>query len=228
MLVGGVDDAFLPCLLRDLLGVMLSKLAFAFGSAGIIGLPFASRSTTVQAVSNRAAHPTNAAPHCFNDITSPPYLLRLNMFSLLALLSSISMQSIKLFLFFLGFAVFQEVIGLFDCHLRLLPAWLQNGGFDVAFVDDGVTHVVAAVKADHNHVVFPAAFSAASAPSAMVSLPEITRCPGWFADSFHTGEGFGLAPVRGLLRHHFHIRKIIQHIVVALRADAGVGVRLTP
>jgi hypothetical protein len=55
-----------------------------------------------------------------------------------------------------------------------LPAWLQHGGFDVAVFDDGIAGVVAAVEADDDNVVLPAAFSAASAPSAMVSLPEIT------------------------------------------------------
>ena len=45
-------------------------------------------------------------------------------------------------------------------------------------------------------------------------------------DRLHLGIGFRLAPVGRLARDHLQVRIVVDHVVIALRADAGVGVRL--
>lgn len=83
-------------------GVRWSKLGFAFGSAGSTGLPFSSKSTTVQAVSNRRRSPSARRPIVLTA-SFPPYSLRLNMLSFFALPLSMRMQSINCFSSFWAF-----------------------------------------------------------------------------------------------------------------------------
>ncbi len=45
-------------------------------------------------------------------------------------------------------------------------------------------------------------------------------------DGLHATERLGLTPISALLRHHFKVSVVVQHVLIALRAHAGVGVRL--
>src|SRR5690606_8662815 len=106
-------------------GVWFAKLAFALGSGGMTGLPFSSRSTTRQAVSNRALQHNNPVPHCFNDIVPPGSLIKAEGFELRCI-AFVNQHAIhQLFFLLFRFTVFQEVISLNDGHLRLFPARLQ-------------------------------------------------------------------------------------------------------
>ncbi len=46
-------------------------------------------------------------------------------------------------------------------------------------------------------------------------------------ERFHHVEGFGLAPVGGLLGDQFQVGEVGDHVIVALRTDMGVGVGFT-
>ncbi len=74
----------------------------------------------------------------------------------------------------------------------------------------------------------PAASRAAWAPMAMVSLPEMIALDVrvGLEDRLGLGEGLGLAPVGALAGDRLQLRVLVDDVVVALGADAGVGVRL--
>ena len=85
-----------------------------------------------------------------------------------------SSQSIDCFSGCAGRAGLDELVGLLDRHLRDERRGLQHGGLHLAGLDRG-DRVGAAVEADDlDLAVSPAAFSAAMAPSAIVSLPAMT------------------------------------------------------
>ena len=76
--------------------------------------------------------------------------------------------------------------------------------------------------------VRPAASSAAMAPIAIVSLPEITPLMSGLAcriDSIFVKASVWHQLAR-LLRDHLQVGILVDHVVVALGADAGVGVGL--
>ena len=60
----------------------------------------------------------------------------------------------------------------------------------------------------------------------MVSLPEITPLMSGLACriDLHLRIGLRLAPVGRLLRDHLQVRILVDDVVIALRADAGIGV----
>ena len=91
---------------------------------------------------------------------------------------------------------------------------------------DRVAHVVGAVEADDDHVLAAGGLSAAQAPIAIVSLPEITPLMSGLACriDLHLGVGLRLAPVGRLLGDHLQVRIFVDDVVIALGADAGIGV----
>ena len=110
--------------------------------------------------------------------------------------------------------------------MRLLPARLENRGFNVALLEYRVAGVVATVEADDNHVVFTRGFQRRFRPQrhGIVAGNHTDDIRIRLQNGFHTGKGLRLAPVRRLLGDHFHFRIVVQHIVITLRADAGVSV----
>ncbi len=102
---------------------------------------------------------------------------------------------------------------------------LQRGRFQLA-LPDRLDRVIAAVESDHDDVVPPRGQQRRLG----------AQCHGVIAadypldigvalqDGLHDAKGFRLAPVRRLLGHHLHVGVFVDHIVVALRADVGVGV----
>ena len=102
---------------------------------------------------------------------------------------------------------------------------LQHGGRDVAGADGG-DRVGAAVEAHDDHLVEPRRFERGRSAQRhrVVARDDALDAAVRLDHGFHLLERFGLAPVGALPGHQLQVGILVEHIVVALGADGGVGV----
>ena len=104
---------------------------------------------------------------------------------------------------------------------------MQHGGLDVTG-QDGVAHVVGAVEAHHDDAPLASRLERCHGPHGhgVVTADDALDVGVGLNDRFHLLIGLGLTPVGALTSHHLHLGILVDDIMVALGADASVGVGL--
>src|SRR3954447_5553403 len=133
----------------------------------------------------------------------------------------------RLLLRLAGRALRKIGVGLLDGELSDLEGRLQNSRRDLTGLDL-VTHVVRSVEADHNHVVAVRRLQRRGGAHRHGVVPgdHALDLGVSLQHRLHLRIGLGLAPVGALLGHRLQVRKLVDHIVVALGTNASVGIRL--
>ncbi len=94
---------------------------------------------------------------------------------------------------------------------------MQSAGVDLAG-ENGIIHIIGTVKANHKYVAHAGSIerSLSAERHGVVTADDTLDIRICLQEAFHDVEGFGLAPVGGLLCNHFHAGEGIEDIVVTL------------
>ena len=136
-------------------------------------------------------------------------------------------QSIDCFSGFPVDLVFRYCVGLLDRELCDLVGRLKDGRGDLPRLDL-IAYVVRAVEADDDHVgpVGRLKRRGRAHRHRVIAGDDALDLGMSLEHRLHLGVGLGLAPVGALSGDHLQVGVLVENVVIALRANAGVGVGL--